>query len=79
MTVGKGITYFTCTRCNRAKARINRQTKSTLCATCIRRLSEGGHITQKGPSGPGGQKGKERKNRAKRTLNSIPRAPQGDE
>lgn len=78
MTVGKGITYFTCTNCNRAKARINRQTKSTLCATCIRRLSEGGHIMQKGPAGPGGR-GKKKKKGAKRTSNSIPRAPQGDE
>ncbi len=77
------MTFIECKLCKKKIRKTNNHYRSKKvgqkCATCIRRLREGGHITQKGPSGPGRQKGKERKNRAKRALNSIPRAPQGDE
>ena len=36
--------YFTCQRCGRSKARtISTYNKYLICATCTRRLKEGGH------------------------------------
>ena len=76
------MTYITCKTCSKRfkKAHNHYRSKSVdhNCATCVRRLRNGGHLTQKGPTGPGGQKDR-KKTGAKRTSNSIPRAPQGDE
>ena len=76
------MTYISCKTCNKRFKKVNNHYRSKLvehnCATCVRRLRNGGHLTQKGPAGPGGR-GKKKKKGAKRTSNSIPRAPQGDE
>jgi hypothetical protein len=77
------MTYSYCKNCSRRFRSVRASNQPSqisiwYCPTCIRRLVEGGHIMRKGPTGPGGQKGK-KKTGAKRTMNSIPRAPQGDE
>jgi predicted nucleic acid-binding Zn ribbon protein len=77
------MTYSYCLRCAKKFRSVRAsnnpsQISIDYCAVCIRRLVEAGHIMRKGPTGPGGQKGK-KKTRAKRAMNSIPRAPQGDE
>ena len=41
---GRDMTYFTCERCGKQKARVRSNLKTLLCATCKRRLQEGGHI-----------------------------------
>ena len=40
----RGVTYFECVRCGKQKARIRKNMKIMVCATCTRRLREGGHI-----------------------------------
>ena len=76
------MTFITCKNCQKRFRKINNHYSSKSvkhnCATCVRRLRNGGHLTQKGPSGPRA-KGDKKEKIAKRTLNSIPRAPQGDE
>ena len=47
--------YFTCQRCGKTKARtISTYKKYMICATCTRRLREGGHKIPKTPAGVGG-------------------------
>ncbi len=77
------MTYISCKNCQKRFKKINNHYRSKLvdhnCATCVRRLRNGGHLTQKGPVGPVRHKKELEKKGAKRISNSIPRAPQGDE
>lgn len=41
----RGTTYFECVRCGKQKARIRKNMKIMICATCTRRLREGGFST----------------------------------
>jgi hypothetical protein len=60
--------YFICERCHKQKARSNgyRQAVKKICATCRRRLIEGGHITRTTNNA---------KKAAQRLENPIPPAP----
>ena len=68
--------YFTCERCHKQKARSNgyRQAVKKICATCRRRLIEGGHITSTTNNRKRESEIHLGNKRAKRPANPIPGA-----